>query len=162
MITEEEKRYIAYQYGEGEVTYEVCNSFGVACLLNHEPNTELCRADVFDWCYANIGWASSIPPIDKGYLTLTTSPTGASVTVDGASCGTTPVTSCELSVGAKTVTISKTGYTTETRSVTILGDQTSNLGTIALTLAAAPPPAAKTVAFKSSPIGADLTVHTVS
>ena len=79
------------------------------------------------------------PPADKGYLTLTTSPTGASVTVDGASCGTTPVTSCELSVGAKTVTISKTGYTTETRNITITAGQTSNLGTITLTPTGAPP-----------------------
>ena len=78
-----------------------------------------------------------VPPAEKGYLTVNTTPTGATVTVDGVSCGLTPVSACELSTGSKTVTIAKSGYNTESRAVTITAGQTSNLDTITLT--AAPP-----------------------
>ena len=156
MITEEEKQYIAYQYGEGEVTYEVCNSFGIACLLYQEPKTELCRAEVFDWCYANIGWTSGVSPPAKGCLTVTTIPTGALVTVDGVSCGTTPVTGCELVTGTKTVIITTPGYETATRNVTLIGGQTTNLGTITLTPSGVAEK--KIVTFKSVPEGASITI----
>ena len=82
---------------------------------------------------------SGVAPPTEGYLTVNTSPAGASVTVDGVSCGTTPVTACTLSTGAKTVTITKSGYNTVTRSVTISAGATSNLGTITLTPTGAPP-----------------------
>jgi hypothetical protein len=82
---------------------------------------------------------SAVAPPTKGYLSVDTSPTGATVTVNGVSCGTTPVTACELSTGSKTVTIAKSGYNTVTRSVTISAGQTSNLGTITLTPTGAPP-----------------------
>ena len=80
------------------------------------------------------------PPTDKGKLAVTTTPTGALVMVNGVSCGETPVSACELSTGSKTVTITKSGYNPETRSVTIAAGQTSNLGTITLTPTGAPLP----------------------
>ena len=82
---------------------------------------------------------SAVAPPTEGYLKVDTRPTGASVTVDGVSCGITPVYACTLSVGAKTVTITKSGYNTVTRSVTIVGGQTSDLGIITLTATGAPP-----------------------
>lgn len=83
--------------------------------------------------------SGAAPPADKGTLKVTTSPTGALVTVDGMSCGTTPVYACELSIGSKTVTITKSGYNTETRNITITAGAPTNLGTITLTPTAAPP-----------------------
>ena len=77
--------------------------------------------------------------VATGFLTVNTSPTGASVSIDGTSCGTTPVTACVVPVGTgKTVTITKTGYQTETRTVNITEGATANLGTITLTPTAAP------------------------
>ena len=76
---------------------------------------------------------TELPPPEKGYLTVNTSPTGASITADGVSCGLTPVTNCELASGSKTVTIAKSGYDTESRTVTITAGETTNLGTITLT-----------------------------
>ena len=74
-----------------------------------------------------------------GFLTVTTSPTGASVTVDGATCGTTPVTACVVPVGTgKTVTITLANHQTETRTVDITEGATTDLGTITLTPTAAP------------------------
>ena len=83
---------------------------------------------------------SEVTPPTKGYLTVNTSPTGATVTVDIAfPCGTTPVTKCELDTGTKTVKITKSGYNTVTRSVTITAGATTDLGTITLTLTGVPP-----------------------
>jgi hypothetical protein len=83
---------------------------------------------------------SAVAPPTKGYLTVNTSPTGASVTVDIVfPCGATPVTKCELDTGTKTVKITKSGYNTETRSVTITAGATTNLGTITLTPTGVPP-----------------------
>ena len=83
---------------------------------------------------------SAVAPPTKGYLTVNTSPTGATVTVDIAfPCGTTPVTKCELDTGTKTVKITKSGYNTVTRSVTITAGATTDLGTITLTLTGVPP-----------------------
>ena len=83
-------------------------------------------------------YCTGAPP-PTGFLTVNTSPTGASVSIDGTSCGTTPVTACVVPVGTgKTVTITKTGYQTETRTVNITEGATTNLGTITLTPTAAP------------------------
>ena len=102
------------------------------------------RVMALDTMHVVSGVPPSPPPADKGYLTVNTSPVGATVTVDGVSCGTTPVTACELSTGSKTVTIAKSGYTTVTRSVTITAGAPSNLGTITLTPTGAPPPTGET------------------
>jgi len=81
-----------------------------------------------------------VAPPTKGYLKVNTSPTGALVTADIVfPCGTTPVTKCELDTGTKTVKITKSGYNTVTRSVTITAGATTDLGTITLTPTAAPP-----------------------
>ena len=83
---------------------------------------------------------SAVAPPTKGYLTVNTTPTGASVTVDIVfPCGTTPVTKCELDTGTKTVKITKAGYNTVTRAVTIRAGEIEDLGTITLTPTGVPP-----------------------
>ena len=137
------KRYLAEVCGDGSVTEAGCDKIGLACMTGGAlpsplpsgvVRADLCNAELYDWCYANMGYTPpGAPPADKGTLTVTTSPTGALVMVNGVSCGTTPVYTCELSTGAKTVTITKSGYNTVTRNITITAGQTSNLGTITLT-----------------------------
>ena len=58
MIKEEEKEHIASKYGGGVLTYGACNAFAIACLT-YEEGTGICRSEVFDWCYTNLGWTSS-------------------------------------------------------------------------------------------------------
>ena len=87
---------------------------------------------------------SAVTPPTEGYLRVTTSPAGALVMVNGTSCGTTPVTKCTLSTGTKTVTFTKTGYNTVTRTVTIRAGEIEDIGTITLTpTTVTPPDAAK-------------------
>jgi len=100
---------------------------------------------------------SEVAPPAKGYLTVNTSPTGALVTVNGVSCGTTPVTRCELSLGSYQLTITKSGYETVERGIGIAAGE-MDIGTIALTPTAAPPVTKKTVTFKSVPSGASVDV----
>ena len=100
------------------------------------------------------------PPPEKGYLTVTTSPTGALVMVNGVSCGTTPVTRCILSPGSYQLTITKSGYETVERAIGIAAGE-MDMGTITLTPTAAPPVTKKTVTFKSVPSGASVDVVAV-
>ena len=97
------------------------------------------------------------PPAEKGYLTVNTSPTGALVKVNGVSCGTTPVTRCELSPGSYQLTITKAEYNTVSRGIGIAAGE-MDMGTITLTPTAAPPVTKKTVTFKSVPSGASINV----
>ena len=92
------------------------------------------------WALARINELPFVSGPQKGYLKVDTSPTGATVMVDIAfPCGTTPVTKCELDTGTKTVKITKSGYDTVIKTVTIVAGQTSDLGTIILTPTTAPP-----------------------
>ena len=98
-----------------------------------------------------------VAPPTKGYLTVNTSPTGATVTVNGVSCGTTPVTRCALSLGSYQLIITKSGYETVERGIGIaLGEM--DMGTITLTPTTAPPVTKKTVTFKSVPSGASINI----
>ena len=54
-----------------------------------------------------------------GKLYVTTTPTGATVTVDGKRIGTTPINAYELKKGSYNVKITKEGYSTYTKSITI-------------------------------------------
>jgi hypothetical protein len=74
-----------------------------------------------------------IPPENKGALSVTSTPTGAAVTVDGASIGTTPISAYELTVGTKSVSLTLEGYETATQSVTIVAGETNDMGTVTLT-----------------------------
>ena len=92
-------------------------------------------------------------PPEEAYLTVTTSPTGALVMVNGVSCGTTPVTRCVLSPGTYQLTITKSGYETVKRGIGIAAGE-MDMGTITLT----PTVTKKTVTFKSVPSGASINV----
>ena len=95
-------------------------------------------------------------PPEKAYLTINTSPTGALVMANSVSCGTTPVTRCELSPGSYQLTITKSGYKPVERGIGIAAGE-MDMGTIILT-PIGPPPTKKTVTFKSVPSGASINV----
>lgn len=61
-----------------------------------------------------------------GSLDVMTSPSGASITINGKDYGTTPATINKLLIGDYTVNLSKAGYASINRSVTI-NEQTSSL-----------------------------------
>ena len=67
---------------------------------------------------------SAIAPSEEGFLTVTSVPTGASVSLGGVSIGSTPITAYGLPAGAKVVSVSLSGYATATRDVTIVAGET--------------------------------------
>jgi PKD repeat protein len=74
-------------------------------------------------------------PSATGSLQITTTPDGASVSIDGASKGTTPLTVPGLAAGSHTVRLTKVGYTDYTGTLTLPAGKTTLLN---ITLVAAP------------------------
>ena len=60
-----------------------------------------------------------------GSLVVSGTPIAAEVTLDGKSIGTMPIKKDKLLVGSHTLTISKSGYQTETRTITIAEGKTT-------------------------------------
>jgi hypothetical protein len=75
MIKEEEKEHITSKYGGGVLTYEACNAFAIACLTYEEAG-DICKSEVFDWCYTNLGWVTH-----KKTVIFKSEPLNAAVTV---------------------------------------------------------------------------------
>jgi len=67
------------------------------------------------------------PPPKKGYLSVSSTPSGASIDVNGMAIGKTPVTGYELTTGSKIVTLRLSGYTPEERSVTITDGESATV-----------------------------------
>lgn len=83
-------------------------------------------------------WFAQLLQIEaKPILTVSSDPSGASVTVDGAAAGRTPVTLRDLSPGAHTVVLSMSGRQPVTRNVDLRPGATQE---VTATLEAEPPP----------------------
>jgi len=82
-----------------------------------------------------------------GALTITSYPDGAQVQLDNAVMGITPQNIDSISPGVHNVTVSKTGYAPETRSVTVAARNRANL-LVRLT------PVRGTLTITGSPLGA--------
>jgi hypothetical protein len=109
--------------------------------------------------YQMFGWISARPPVQRseaprpadpaapapvaatapstGRLTITTDPSGASVSVDGRASGVTPLTLTDVRAGSHQVVISR-GASSVTRAVDVPAGATA---TVVATLAPAAPPA---------------------
>jgi hypothetical protein len=73
-------------------------------------------------------------------------PSGASVVVDGATRGTTPLALRDLPFGTRDVTITRRGYLPETRKITISKERPARTVDVRLSAAAAPAPRPSTPA----------------
>jgi len=67
------------------------------------------------------------PPPKKGYLSVASTPVGASVDVNGVDIGKTPVSAYELDAGDKVVTLRLSGYEPSENAVKIVADETATL-----------------------------------
>lgn len=95
-----------------------------------------------------------------GYLSVTTSPSGATLYVDGTSQGTTPKSGITLTPGSHDVLISKTGYSDYPQTVTIEAGKTKEL-TVTLT-SDQQPDTTGTITITSTPSGAAIYLDGVS
>ncbi|HUQ86706.1 MAG TPA: PEGA domain-containing protein [Vicinamibacterales bacterium] len=113
-----------------------------------------------------------VAPARIGRLLVRSTPSGATVTVDGAVKGVTPLALRDLDVGTRNVTIARRGYVPEDRKVSITKARPAR--TVDVRLAAVAEPAARpstpattakpgvttgTLAVDSRPIGAAVTIN---
>jgi hypothetical protein len=100
-------------------------------------------------------------PDQTGSLSLSSSPPGADIFIDGSYRGITPVTLSGLTTGSHTIIISQSGYTDYSTSATIYAEQTR---TVSVTLIPSTPVPAHTgsITITSSPSGADVYVDGTS
>jgi PKD repeat protein len=89
----------------------------------------------------------SAPPT-TGTLRVLSSPTGATVRLDGTGIGTTNLERPNVAPGLHTVEISRTGYQTETRQVTVAAGSTA---TVQINLTALPANQSPIAAFTYAP-----------
>jgi hypothetical protein len=96
-------------------------------------------------------------PDQTGSLSLTSSPAGADIFIDGSYRGITPVTLSGLTTGSHTIIISHSGYTDYSTTATLYAEQTR---TVSVTLIPSTPAPAHTgsITITSSPSGADVYV----
>lgn len=105
-----------------EDTYDICvaDSYGtIECDLSFEVTTD-----------------------EVGTIGITSSPSGASITVDGTARGTTPDTVGDLTEGSHKIVLQKTGYHDWGKIVTVEADETTEIDAelIAVTTVATPVP----------------------
>lgn len=89
-----------------------------------------------DWDFDTLSFEVIPETPTTGTLQVISFPSGATVRLDGSTIGSTPLDQTGVSPGLHTVQISKSGYQTETRQVTISVGATT---TVQVTLVALPP-----------------------
>jgi hypothetical protein len=90
-------------------------------------------------------------PTLAGRLLVRSDPSGASVTVDGVSRGTTPLALRDLPLGTREVTVTRRGYLAERRTVAITKERPARTLDVRLSAAAAAPPRPSTPATLGRP-----------
>jgi len=73
------------------------------------------------------GYPTVIPPADTGTLTISTSPSGATIYLNNAVKGISPLTLYNVPSGTHTVTIKQAGYNDVVQQTTINNGQTTDL-----------------------------------
>ena len=89
-----------------------------------------------NWAFDTLSYEILPEAPTTGTLEVVTFPSNATVRLDGTLIGSSPLTYGNVSAGTHTVQISKSGYETETRQVTITAGQTT---TLQVTLVELPP-----------------------
>jgi len=112
----------------------------LATMQSQLPSTE--------WSYDTVSYTVVSPAPTTGTLRVLSSPTGATVRLDGSSIGSTPLERTGVSPGVHTVQISRSGYQTEVRQVLISAGATA---TVQVTLTPEPSNQPPNAAFTYSP-----------
>ncbi len=81
---------------------------------------------------------SSPSPRETASLLIRSSPSGAVVTVDGTARGTTPLTLRDVALGTRTIVLSRPGYVSNERRVTLTADRPSRSLEVQLSAISAP------------------------
>lgn len=109
-----------------------------------------------DWAFDALSFQVTSPAPTTGIIRVISSPTNALVKIDGTSVGYTTHEQSGVAPGLHTVEISKSGYQSETRQVSVVAGLTSS---VSVTLTAIPtnnPPVANFSFSPSNPIVGDI------
>ena len=101
-----------------------------------------------DWVFDTLSFEVTSPAPTTGTIRVLSSPTNALVTIDGVPVGNTTHEQSNVAPGLHTVAISRSGYQTETRQVTVTAGLTS---TVSVTLTPVPSNNPPTADFNYSP-----------
>jgi len=108
-----------------------------------------------DWAFDTLSFQVVSPTPTTGTIRVLSSPTNALVKIDGVPVGNTTHDQTNVTPGVHTVEVSKSGYQSETRHVTVIAGATS---TVSVTLTAIPtnaPPVANFGFTPTNPIVGD-------
>ncbi|MCK5827213.1 PKD domain-containing protein, partial [Candidatus Bipolaricaulota bacterium] len=101
-----------------------------------------------DWAFDSLSFEVVSPTPTAGTIRVLSNPTNALVTLDGTPVGNTTHDQTNVVPGTHTVVVSKTGYQSETRQVTVVAGSTS---TVSVTLTAIPSNASPVANFGFTP-----------
>jgi len=101
-----------------------------------------------DWAFDSLSFEVVSPTPTTGTIRVLSSPTNALVTLDGTPVGNTTHDQTNVVPGTHTVVVSKAGYQSETRQVTVVAGSTS---TVSVTLTAIPSNASPVASFGFTP-----------
>ena len=105
-----------------------------------------------DWAFDSHAFSVVSSAAQRGALRVFSTPSGASVLLDGAFAGTTPIEQGSVTPGTHTIQLSLPGYRTETRQITIVSGRITQVQvTLVLTTPTNQPPTAR---FTASPTSA--------
>jgi hypothetical protein len=102
----------------------------------------------------NVNWTLTAIPVVNGTVDVKSTPTGASVFLNGTPKGVTPLVIPNVSAGGYTLRLEATGYSPREEDITVTAGLTTNVN---WTLTAIPPPVVNgTVSVQSTPTGASI------
>jgi len=103
-----------------------------------------------DWAFDTLSFTVVQPQPTTGAIRVLSSPSGATVRIDGSTVGTTTVEQGGYAPGSHTVEISLAGFATQTHQATVVAGQTTTLQVTLIPL----PPSTGTLRVETSPAGA--------
>lgn len=102
-----------------------------------------------EWSFNTLSFVVVAAPPTTGTVRVLSSPSGATITLNGSPIGSTPVERSGVPAGLHTVQVSRPGYQSETRQVSVIAGQTT---TVSVTLTPIPTNQAPSAAFSFTPV----------
>jgi photosystem II stability/assembly factor-like uncharacterized protein len=163
----------------GAIAFYDCRSLNTVYFLGNAPTGS---SDLFVGCAAGFsvhyvtgttGWSNPwygyrttavTPSQQTATLTVTSTPKGAEVFLDGASLGVTPIQGHHIGAGSHTILLKKQGYKDVTEAVDLSKQETSKTLSYQLTASSSTTPSAPAipVSISSNPPGAKVSIDGVS
>ena len=108
-----------------------------------------------EWAYDDVSFLVTSSAPTTGTLRVLSTPSGASVRLDGSMIGATPLETSNVAPGTHTVQVSRSGYVTETRSATVSAGLTTTVDVALTPVSTNQPPVAGFAYSPTSPLSGE-------